>query len=143
MINFEEELKKFKPILEISNIEDSITNDDIIDAIDIIKDLLHVVEEGREITTSSRKEENSYANLNVQDEFNNNSFNSNSQVDAHDKYQNNNNDSNSIANNKFNATTETVGNYDEDELSNTIHNFNNNFKNKSNSKTTRNYYNKK
>ena len=39
MINFNEELSKFKPILEIDNIEDSLVNDEIYDIIDIIKEI--------------------------------------------------------------------------------------------------------
>ncbi len=40
MINFQEELSKFNPILEIENIEDNILNDEIIDIIDIIQEIL-------------------------------------------------------------------------------------------------------
>lgn len=39
MIDFNEELLKFKPILEIEDIEDSIVNDEIYDIIDIIKEI--------------------------------------------------------------------------------------------------------
>ncbi|NLC17644.1 MAG: hypothetical protein GX757_00260 [Clostridiales bacterium] len=40
MINFDEEIEKFQPSLEIEQAEDVITNNDLIDATDIIKDLL-------------------------------------------------------------------------------------------------------
>lgn len=40
MINFEDEIKKYKPILEIDEIEDEIANDDIIDVMDILKKFL-------------------------------------------------------------------------------------------------------
>ena len=39
MINFNEEILKFKPIVEIDDIEDSLTNDEIYDIIDIIKEI--------------------------------------------------------------------------------------------------------
>lgn len=39
MINFNEELLKFKPIIEIDNIEDSVINDEIYDIIDIIQQI--------------------------------------------------------------------------------------------------------
>ena len=40
MINFDEEIEKFQPSLEIEQAEDVITNNDLNDATDIIKDLL-------------------------------------------------------------------------------------------------------
>jgi len=40
MINFDEEIEKFQPSLEIEQAEDVITNNDLIDVTDIIKDLL-------------------------------------------------------------------------------------------------------
>lgn len=39
MINFNEELLKFKPIIEIDDIEDSVINDEIYDIIDIIQQI--------------------------------------------------------------------------------------------------------
>ena len=39
MINFNEEILKFKPIVEIDDIEDSLTDDEIYDIIDIIKEI--------------------------------------------------------------------------------------------------------
>lgn len=39
MINFNEEILKFKPIVEIEDIEDSVINDEIYDIIDIIKEI--------------------------------------------------------------------------------------------------------
>lgn len=39
MINFNEEILKFKPIVEIDDIEDFLTNDEIYDIIDIIKEI--------------------------------------------------------------------------------------------------------
>ncbi len=39
MINFDDEILKFKPIIEIDDIEDSVTNDEIYDIIDIIKEI--------------------------------------------------------------------------------------------------------
>lgn len=40
MIDFEEELKRFQPSLEIEQAEESIYNNDLTDATDIIKELL-------------------------------------------------------------------------------------------------------
>lgn len=40
MINFDEEIEKFQPSLEIEEAEDVITNNDLIDVTDIIKELL-------------------------------------------------------------------------------------------------------
>lgn len=40
MINFEEELKKFKPILEIDSLENSIENDEMIDIIDLLNEIV-------------------------------------------------------------------------------------------------------
>lgn len=40
MLNFKEELEKFKPSLEIEEVEDAINNNDLTDLTDIIKDLI-------------------------------------------------------------------------------------------------------
>lgn len=40
MINFEEELKRFQPSLEVEQAEDAINNNDLTDATDIIKEIL-------------------------------------------------------------------------------------------------------
>ena len=40
MINFEEELKKFSPSMEIEELEDTIYNQDLTDMTDIMKKLL-------------------------------------------------------------------------------------------------------
>jgi len=40
MINFDEEIEKFQPSLEIEQAEDVITNNDLMDVTDIIKELL-------------------------------------------------------------------------------------------------------
>lgn len=47
MINYEEELKKFKPSLEVEDAEAAIYNHDMTDVTDIINELI------REIKTSS------------------------------------------------------------------------------------------
>ena len=52
MINFEEELKKFKPSLEIEDAEDIIYNQDIDDMSDIIVKLLK--EAGAETNNTKR-----------------------------------------------------------------------------------------
>jgi hypothetical protein len=40
MINFDEELEKFQPSLEIEQVEDAINNNDLTDVTDILKELL-------------------------------------------------------------------------------------------------------
>lgn len=40
MINFEEELQKFQPSLEVEQAEDAIYNNDLTDVTDIIKDMM-------------------------------------------------------------------------------------------------------
>lgn len=40
MLNFEEELKKFQPSLEIDDVEDVINSNDLSDLTDIVKDLI-------------------------------------------------------------------------------------------------------
>ena len=40
MINFEEELKKFKPCLEVEDIEEAVYQEDLTDMTDIIKEVM-------------------------------------------------------------------------------------------------------
>lgn len=40
MINFEEEIAKFQPSLEVDDVEDAIYNSDLTDVTDIIRDML-------------------------------------------------------------------------------------------------------
>ena len=40
MINFEEELKKFQPILEVEEAEEAIYNQDLTDMTDILQEML-------------------------------------------------------------------------------------------------------
>lgn len=40
MLNFEEELKKFQPSLEIDDVEEVINSNDLSDLADIVKDLV-------------------------------------------------------------------------------------------------------
>lgn len=40
MINFDEEIEKFQPSLEIEQAEDVINNNDLIDVTDILKEIL-------------------------------------------------------------------------------------------------------
>lgn len=40
MINFEEELEKYQPSLEVEEIEQTIYQNDLIDALDIVKEIL-------------------------------------------------------------------------------------------------------
>ncbi|WP_167955007.1 hypothetical protein [Anaerosporobacter faecicola] len=43
MINFEEELEKFQPSLEVEQAEDAIYNNDLTDVTDIIKDMMREI----------------------------------------------------------------------------------------------------
>ena len=49
MLNYEEELKKFKPCLDVDEVEDAIYSRDLTDVIDILKEMI-------EKTTSRNKE---------------------------------------------------------------------------------------
>lgn len=40
MLNFEEELKKFKPCLEVEEIEEAVYQEDLTDVTDIIKEVM-------------------------------------------------------------------------------------------------------
>ncbi len=48
MINFEEEIKKFHPSLEVEEAEDAIYNNDLTDMVDIMKELLKEAEDDEE-----------------------------------------------------------------------------------------------
>jgi len=45
MINFEEELKKFHPCLEVEDIEDTIYNQDLTDMADLLVNMIREAEE--------------------------------------------------------------------------------------------------
>ena len=45
MINFDEEVKKFRPTLEVDQAEDAIYNNDLKDISDIIHEMLRVAKE--------------------------------------------------------------------------------------------------
>ena len=40
MLNFEEELKKFKPSLEVEDIEDAVYQEDLTDMTDILREMI-------------------------------------------------------------------------------------------------------
>lgn len=40
MINFKQELEKYKPMLEVEKLEEKIKNDEIYDIIDLLEDIL-------------------------------------------------------------------------------------------------------
>mgnify|MGYP001030268123 FL=1 len=40
MINYEEELKKFKPCLEVNEVEETIHNQELTDIMDIVKEMM-------------------------------------------------------------------------------------------------------
>ena len=42
MINYEEELKKFKPCLEVDEVESAVYSRDLTDVIDILKEMMDV-----------------------------------------------------------------------------------------------------
>ena len=46
MINFEEELKKFKPSLEVEEAEDAIYDRDLTDMTDIMKEIIKEAKQG-------------------------------------------------------------------------------------------------
>jgi hypothetical protein len=48
MINFEEELKKFHPSLEVEDVEDAIYNQDMTDMADVLVKMLKEVKEEEE-----------------------------------------------------------------------------------------------
>ena len=48
MINFEEELKKFRPSLEVEDVEESIYNQDLTDMADLLVRMLQEVQETEE-----------------------------------------------------------------------------------------------
>ena len=48
MINFEEEIKKFHPSLEVEEAEDAIYNNDLTDMVDIMLELLKEIEDDEE-----------------------------------------------------------------------------------------------
>lgn len=40
MLNYEEELKKFKPCLEVNEVEETIHNQELTDIMDIVKEMM-------------------------------------------------------------------------------------------------------
>lgn len=48
MINYEEELKKFKPLLDVDEVESAIYSRDLTDVIDILKEMLKTQSGGQE-----------------------------------------------------------------------------------------------
>ena len=47
MINFDEELKKYKPSLEVNQAEEAISRNDLRDVIDIVEELMQEVRHDR------------------------------------------------------------------------------------------------
>lgn len=45
MINFDEEVKKFRPVLELDQAEDAIYNNDLKDVSDMMQEMLRVAKE--------------------------------------------------------------------------------------------------
>ena len=52
MINYEEELKKFKPALDVDEAEGAIYSRDLTDVIDILKEMLSETSAGERISES-------------------------------------------------------------------------------------------
>lgn len=48
MLNYEEELKKFKPCLDVDEVENAIYNQDLTDVIDILKEMLKTNQQPKE-----------------------------------------------------------------------------------------------
>ena len=55
MINFDEELKKFQPSLEVEQAEDAIYKNDLRDVMDIIEDMLNEMKQGNSSLRSRRE----------------------------------------------------------------------------------------
>ena len=55
MINFEEELKKFHPSLEVEDAEEAIYNQDLTDAADLLVKMMKEAEEKEEILLKWKK----------------------------------------------------------------------------------------
>lgn len=51
MINFEEELKKFHPSMEVDEVEDAVLNQDLTDMTDI---MLAIMKQAKDATTSNQ-----------------------------------------------------------------------------------------
>jgi hypothetical protein len=51
MIDYDEELKKFKPCLDVENVEEAIYSQDLTDVIDLLREA-----EGRKAGTDNKKE---------------------------------------------------------------------------------------
>ena len=47
MINFKQELEKYKPMLEVEKLEEKIKNDEIYDIIDLLEDILKNIKNGK------------------------------------------------------------------------------------------------
>lgn len=47
MINFDEEIRKFKPCLEIAQAEDAIYKNDVKDITDVLEEMLQQLNDGR------------------------------------------------------------------------------------------------
>ena len=57
MLNYEEELKKFKPCLDVDEVEDAIYSRDLTDVIDILKEMMKNYKPEQENETEAEKEE--------------------------------------------------------------------------------------
>ena len=55
MLNYEEELKKFKPCLDVDEVEDAIYSRDLTDVIDILKEMMKNDKPEQENETESGK----------------------------------------------------------------------------------------
>ena len=56
-LNYEEELKKFKPCLDVDEVEDAIYRRDLTDVIDFLKERMKNDKPEQEIETEAEKEE--------------------------------------------------------------------------------------
>lgn len=56
MLNYEEELKKFKPCLDVDEVEDAIYSRDLTDVIDILKEMMKTTSRNRKRDRSGKEE---------------------------------------------------------------------------------------
>ena len=57
MLNYEEELKKFKPCLDVDEVEDAIYSRDLTDVIDILRKLYKKSEDLKEMMKNDKPEQ--------------------------------------------------------------------------------------
>ena len=56
MINYDEELKKFEPCLDVGDAEDAIYDRELTDVLDLLKEMMADINRGKEIGRASCRE---------------------------------------------------------------------------------------